>query len=589
MKRALAERAKQSIPQTSKPPQQPSSTNGDGPTIASSLSCTDTEAITSHPLTDSPSLVAPPLKIPRINRATIKNEITHVQAKPDTVSVKDREPQSTAPPASPRIQRNSESNHASRRLSGGSEIVHSRKSSSRNSTAPSKQQSNNDGDDHEDEEEDKASAFFLRHQNKALATELKSLQHAVADLTREREIRRQECYKCAQALHSIQATWTAMEAALQIPNTKTKMDSNNHGKATSHSIDGDTGGPHSTGEGDSVEWTRALVLALEGLGKSSLSNSKRLVADSVSSPKNASAQNQSRKRKLPQTEDDSVNAIDIANKDESWESCGTGEFQIASNIEARVRVLQEFIWKTLSSSNGLTESTKSSSLATAELARTNELLESQKQLLEIQISELVASRKQTVARERRIRRNVYRLAAGMLTADQVIKTTESDEEVAAEVETEKQNKIQLEELQKQNDHLATMLSAKAAEPDNDNNDPGSQAPIPHGQADSLMSQIASLNDEVSSLKSVIADVRVKESEGYTLFIPCLTTFPLLLYYLDFVFFFSSFPFFPAERKSETEGVAYHGVIVETTFRSGYRTTTTTRSYFSKTSACNRQS
>lgn len=66
-----------------------------------------------------------------------------------------------------------------------------------------------------DEEEDK-SAFYLKHQNSALASELKQLQYQFKLLEKERDSRRQHCDEANQALHALESTWTQMEVALQL-------------------------------------------------------------------------------------------------------------------------------------------------------------------------------------------------------------------------------------------------------------------------------------------------------------------------------------------------------------------------------------
>lgn len=68
----------------------------------------------------------------------------------------------------------------------------------------------------EDNEEKENSSFFLKHQNAALASELKQLTYQFNLLEKERNFRRNQCNEANQALHSLEATWTAMEVALQL-------------------------------------------------------------------------------------------------------------------------------------------------------------------------------------------------------------------------------------------------------------------------------------------------------------------------------------------------------------------------------------
>ena len=66
------------------------------------------------------------------------------------------------------------------------------------------------------EEEEDSSAFYLKHQNKALASELKGLQYQLRLLEKERDLRRQQCQEAGQALQALENTWTQMEVALQL-------------------------------------------------------------------------------------------------------------------------------------------------------------------------------------------------------------------------------------------------------------------------------------------------------------------------------------------------------------------------------------
>lgn len=66
------------------------------------------------------------------------------------------------------------------------------------------------------EEDDETGAFFLKHQNAALSSELQQLRFQFSLLEKERDFRRTQCKDANQALHSLEATWTAMEVALQL-------------------------------------------------------------------------------------------------------------------------------------------------------------------------------------------------------------------------------------------------------------------------------------------------------------------------------------------------------------------------------------
>jgi len=71
-------------------------------------------------------------------------------------------------------------------------------------------------DDNEEDEENEATntKFFLKHQNKALASELFKYKHAMTMLENERDMRREECKLINGALKDIVANWNGMEGAL---------------------------------------------------------------------------------------------------------------------------------------------------------------------------------------------------------------------------------------------------------------------------------------------------------------------------------------------------------------------------------------
>lgn len=162
MKRALAERAKQEI-ETGH-----GATNGLGPA----------------PVVSSGQ---PPRKIPRVDN----NASSHQQqVKAEPITIPSRAPSSSTPRASP---------------SGTPREKRTSMKRQRSSAALSS----------EEKEEDDSSAFYLKHQNRALASELKGLQYQLRLLEKERDLRRLQCEQAGQALQALQNTWTQMEVALQ--------------------------------------------------------------------------------------------------------------------------------------------------------------------------------------------------------------------------------------------------------------------------------------------------------------------------------------------------------------------------------------
>lgn len=71
-------------------------------------------------------------------------------------------------------------------------------------------------DDNEDDEENEVTntKFYLKHQNRALASELYKYKHTITILERERKVRRDECKLINGALRDMASNWNGMEGIL---------------------------------------------------------------------------------------------------------------------------------------------------------------------------------------------------------------------------------------------------------------------------------------------------------------------------------------------------------------------------------------
>lgn len=319
-------------------------------------------------------------------------------------------------------------------------------------------------------EEDTNSAFYLKHQNRALATELKSLQFAVSQLEEEREARRQHCYATLQAVNELQAVWRAMEeeTAIAMPPTAA---------FTPSSMDSSQD-PPSTGTGDSVEWTRALQNALVALGQ----------------PRAPPFQTNEFQHAPQQPESSSCNNTDRME-------------QAVINIAARAKVLQEWLGTLLRSKSIPTTSHQQECLSAEQrlhnlqsemavvMARCTEL--------EAQVLELAASRQEVVSRERRVRRNIYRMAAEMLSPEQVVNLLEQggeDEELEAAVHLEKQQM-----KSEQNDKADA--AAIALKQEDISEGKLSTDRVLSAQVDDFRAKICNLEESLASANKSIQDVR----------------------------------------------------------------------------------
>jgi E3 ubiquitin-protein ligase BRE1 len=369
-----------------------------------------------HVVSSSPT--QPPLKIQKFevnhDEAPSSSELSHPSPRPvEPIVISSSEP---VPDSTPPVQQLAEK-HSTHVISGSSSLPSSPIpiSSSQGAANPSKTKysmkrqrpnpaaSDFDGDD-DDDGADK-SAFFLKHQNAALASELQQLRYQLKLLERERDFRRNQCQDACQLLHSLEATWNAMEVALQlgqqpqeereevstifpkssVPFSLTddltylgKMELERHNTVTD-----DT--PRSTGTGESVELIGALLDSLARIGKESL-------------PVDGS--------------DDQIQLRDI--------------HQTADSVSKRATALQRWIWGLLRKITSEDNSGKHPLLKLAKLEAKLSALKAQVQNFQIQITELAKCRDDAVESERRVRRGLYRLNAGRMKLDEVLKAIETD-------------------------------------------------------------------------------------------------------------------------------------------------------------------
>lgn len=244
---------------------------------------------------------------------------------------------------------------------------------------------------HQTEENDSSSAFYLHHQNRALAVELKSLQDQVRELTQEREYRRKSCLQAVQALHSLQATWTSLETALGKDTPPAPISLAPPSPSMTTSTVGNT-------DHTAVEWTSALHRALRALG------------------------NQNR---LSNNDDDDT---DCTNGGTQAEPVNLG--QMAANIADRADCLQTWLWQLLRTkhADGVLPSKQNMDEEYLTLKHRITHLEDETKRLRSQTDELIQCREDLIIKERRLRRNIYRLDVGMISQKQLIQS------VAANVE-----------------------------------------------------------------------------------------------------------------------------------------------------------
>jgi len=268
----------------------------------------------------------------------------------------------------------------------------------------------------EDEEDSNASAFYLRHQNRALASELRSLKYALSRLERERDYRRSQCTQAVQSLNALQATWTQMEAALQCGQPPPPpSDAVAGAPATSSSA------PVSTGSGMSVELIGALLDSLATLGATTANKKRRRIKGDDDGEDASSAEEAE-----SQFGDDFMD-VDVAEKQHLDDL-----LRITDNIAKRAATLQRWIWSLLQRVQG---SPDAPALDLSDESQQQVItLMAKNKSLKAKLKEISRSRDEMCESEKRVRRGLYRLAAGRVQLKEVLKaiaTSDEDKEAAA--------------------------------------------------------------------------------------------------------------------------------------------------------------
>ena len=287
----------------------------------------------------------------------------------------------------------------------------------------------------EDEDDSNSAAFYLRHQNRALASELRSVKYQLARLEREREHRRKQCSEAVQNLNTLNISWGKIEAELEQQRNPKKTEARSATKIKIPASDA----PLSTGSGKSVEWIGALSNSLARIGTTpGSSKPKKRGKNDGGTVKQEESENRV-------TNDDSMD-VDCGNNDQGKEDAEDLKnvddiANIAENMSERVSILQAWIWSLLQNLersnpalNGGSKDPEISLPSAAELQRQVSRVEAENVTLQEHVEELARSRDEMVESDRRVRRGLYRLAAGRVNLKEVLKAVanaDEDKESAA--------------------------------------------------------------------------------------------------------------------------------------------------------------
>mmetsp|Transcript_19125 Transcript_19125/g.31693 ORF Transcript_19125/g.31693 Transcript_19125/m.31693 type:complete len:518 (-) Transcript_19125:1798-3351(-) len=300
------------------------------------------------------------------------------------------------------------------------------------------------------DEDDETGAFFLKHQNAALSSELQQLRFQFSLLEKERDFRRTQCQDASQVLHSLEATWTAMEVALQLGQQPAGTnEDNDESEGTENTnitlLSEET--PRSTGTGESVELIGALLDSLAAIAN----EPKPIDGD---------------------TEEGHLRDIS----------------KTADSVSKRATALQRWIWGLLRKVTAEDESGKHPLLKLAKLEAKMSALKSQVRDFQTKLAEIAKCRDDAVESERKVRRGLYRLNAGRMKLDEVMEAIETaDKDGSAALMVMEENPP------------AAAVQAQASDEDGE--------PIDNAHVAQLRKQVRDLEEISSSREKQIDDVR----------------------------------------------------------------------------------
>jgi len=288
----------------------------------------------------------------------------------------------------------------------------------------------------DDETDENQQAFFLKHQNRALSSELKALQFQLCLLENERSYRRQQCRIASQALNSLQATWTQMETELHQPQ-RPIPDSTREDAASFVNQDA----PMSTGSGARVELVGALFDALASLATTA-PPIPRVAEEENGDDDEVPSSSISQRRG-----GDAAADLDPVEKQQldDLSNISRNILQRATTLEKWIHALLRLSSKNAASSseninlNGGDDDVPGSTAGQKAFVKEIGMLRGQCREYKVQIAELAKARDDIAKSERKVRRSIYRLSTGRVKIDQVINDMEKSDEdgnLAAEAKME---------------------------------------------------------------------------------------------------------------------------------------------------------
>lgn len=320
---------------------------------------------------------------------------------------------------------------------------------------------NNDEDDDDEEEVDPrrsggTTKFYLRHQNRALVSELRSLRHELCLLKEERERRRNECTSAGEAVRGLCGAWRKIECTVAIAaddmlQLKGQVPFERQVPQSVGKI------PSSTGEGRHVETVTSLLNSIHQLcsngdcddapspaRRHKMQQDGKVESSSPGAPKFVKKEPKSR-RIISDADERDTSSSSTKNRAQEYEEAVVvtsspstirpnhpGAFDVAQatiSVNARANNLAQLITSLIHKfDNNLSSQTfKNDDLWKKVVSEIPELQCKIETLMgsvrnsQNQIAEISVSRNDALKSERRVRRVLARLASGQVSLKEVVR------------------------------------------------------------------------------------------------------------------------------------------------------------------------
>lgn len=265
-------------------------------------------------------------------------------------------------------------------------------------------------DDDEKSEQEKKDAFYLRHQNQALASELRQYKRLIDRLEGERDYRRNKCKEARKGVESLAEVWMEIEASVATVLASSESTSSQWSRIKEEVNAEVLGkGPGSTGVKGDVETVSSLLSAIARLAQTP----SLLKSEDSAEPSEAKREDGD-DDEVPAEEPGADVALALSRRAEALRS-------------ALVNVLRSALDGATSARGPKKEDDEDGPLHAASLHRCIASMENRCGELNVRIEELVKSRDEVAAGERRVRRGLYRLASGRMKVAEVLEVIEKED------------------------------------------------------------------------------------------------------------------------------------------------------------------